>query len=120
MICSFPENLDEYHQNNLCQNNADKHGQRVDGGIAYRSLVASLIGIVHIAQCHRVGHTAAEHTASGTEIHFAEALGNPAHQSYRYESNGKADTDPCRSFGAHDGFKEMSSGINTQTGQIER
>ena len=76
------------HQNEqLRDNHAHKHSQRIDCGIAHRRRVA-LDVVGGISERHRVGHGAAKHAARLPEVEF-----EPPHRHYAY--------DDCRHNGKH-------------------
>ena len=50
---------------------------------------------------------------------MTDAEGIECHQDNGDECDGKADAYPDGTFGAHHGFKEMSTGIQSQAGQVE-
>ena len=100
-------------------NHSAEHGQRIYGGIAHGRIVAGQ-GVVGIIQRHRVGHASAEHAAGASEIQAADAEGYQCHEDDRHKGDGKAETYPQQTFGAHHRLEEMFAGIQSQTGQIER
>ena len=110
---------EEEEQDDLYENDPYEHRERIDGGIADRRIVA-LDGIVGIVQGHGIGHCAAEHAAGRTEVEMCPPQRDPPHEEYRQQRDKESESDPHRAFRPYDGFEEMGSGIESQTGQIHR
>ena len=103
----------------MCDDDAGKHSERVDRRVAYRRFI-SWNNVVGIVQCHRVGHTSAEHTACIAEVHFAQTKGYQSHDNDRNKGYQESDAYPQGSFRTHDGFKEVRTGIQSKTSQVKR
>lgn len=62
--------LHHEHYYHLCYDYSDEHSKRIHRCVCHGSAVAG-DGVVGVAQCHWVGHGAAEESTDGAEVEFA-------------------------------------------------
>ena len=109
----------EKDDEHLSNDHADEHSERIDRGVGNARSVA-LRGVAGIAECHRIGHRAAENAADGAVVVATGAQRNEADHEHGHDGEQGSQPNPQDALGTHHGLEEVATGIEAEAGQIER
>ena len=106
------------HDNNLGDDDSDKHSQRIHRGVADARGVA-IQRLVGIGECHRIRHASTEDSTDASEIILLGLQDDEAHDGHRNHRDEETDAYPHQTLGTNHRLEKLSTSRQAQAAQVE-